>query len=300
MKKIKIAGWVILSLFHTSSLLSQTTPAGTKSPDTVSQVSGVLVFVLVAIMFILIFVFSKEKYLYIPGEKKPSLFRRFRQFVTRSVPIEREEDIMLDHDFDGIRELDNKIPPWFNLIFYGSIVFAAVYLLNYHVFGTGNLMIDEYLDEVRIANEKRDELIKTGTLINENNVTMLTDESSLQNGKNTFTLNCVPCHGPDGGGTVGPNLTDKFWIHGGGIKNVFKTIKYGVPVKGMISWQTLLNPKKIQEVASYVLTLEGTNPPAGKPPEGNLYADSTQTVKDSTKVIKDSTKAKNDSVKVVK
>ncbi|HJY62941.1 MAG TPA: c-type cytochrome, partial [Ignavibacteria bacterium] len=181
---------------------------------------------------------------------------------------------------------------WFNALFIGTVLFAAIYLLNYHVFGTGKLMIDEYLDDIRAANEKREELIKTGALINENNVTLLTDNASLQNGKNTFMVNCVPCHGPDGGGTVGPNLTDKYWIHGGGIKNVFKTVTNGVPVKGMISWKTLLNPKKIQEVSAYILTLEGTNPPTGKPPEGNLYIDSTQTVNDTTKVKKDSVKAK--------
>jgi len=300
MKKNIIAGLIILGLFFTTGLLSQTTSTGTKSPDTVSHISGIMVFVLVAVMFILIFVFSKDKYLYIPAEKKPSLFKKFRQYVTRSVPIEQEADIMSDHDFDGIKELDNKIPPWFNFIFYGSIVFAAVYFLNYHIFGTGKLMIDEYLDEVRAANEKREELIKTGALINENNITLLTDEPSLLNGKNIYTVNCAPCHGPDGGGTVGPNLTDKYWIHGGGIINVFKTIKYGVPIKGMISWQTLLNPKKMQEVASYILSMQGTNPPTGKPPEGNLYSDSTQTAIDSAKIKTDTTKVKKDTTKTVK
>jgi cytochrome c oxidase cbb3-type subunit 3 len=300
MKNIKIISGFLISVLGTSTLLSQTVPAQTKSSDTVSHISGVLVFVLVAVMFILIFVFSKEKYLYIPGERKPSLFKKFRQFVTRSVPIEQEEDIMFDHDFDGIKELDNKIPPWFNFIFYGSIVFAAIYLLNYHVFGTGQIMIDEYLDEVRIANEKREELIKTGALINENNVVQLTDEASLLSGKSIFTVNCVPCHGPDGGGTVGPNLTDKYWIHGGGIKNVFKTIKYGVPVKGMISWQSLLNPKKMQEAGSYILSLQGTNPPTGKPPEGNLYIDTIQTGNDTVKVKADTTKVKKDTTKTPK
>lgn len=300
MSIIKTISGFVISCFCTSSLLSQTTTAGTRSPDNTTQAAGVLVFVLVAVMFILLFVFSKDKYLYIPGEMKPSLFKRFRQYVTRSVPLEREADILLDHDFDGIRELDNKVPPWFNFIFYGSMVFAAIYLLNYHVFGTGKLMIDEYLDEIRIANEQRETLIKTGALINENNVTQLKDEASLLNGKNTFIVNCVPCHGPDAGGTVGPNLTDKYWIHGGGINNVFKTIKYGVPVKGMISWQTILNPKKIQEAASYVLSLQGTNPPAGKSPEGNLYSDSSATPVDTAKIKKDTTGVRKDTFKTVK
>src|SRR3990172_2063423 len=288
MNKLKIL--LIISLINTAQLLAQV--PGPKQTDSTSQISGAMVFVLVAVLFILLFVFSKDKYIYAPGERQPSVFKKFRQYVTRSVPIEQEADIMFHHDFDGIKELDNKVPPWFNALFIGTVLFAAIYLLNYHVFGTGKLMIDEYLDDIRAANEKREELIKTGALINENNVTLLTDNASLQNGKNTFMVNCVPCHGPDGGGTVGPNLTDKYWIHGGGIKNVFKTVTNGVPVKGMISWKTLLNPKKIQEVSAYILTLEGTNPPTGKPPEGNLYIDSTQTVNDTTKVKKDSVKAK--------
>lgn len=298
MKNLKIIFAVFLiAVFNISALQAQTTQP-VSSGDTVSHAAGVMVFVLVAVMFILIFIFSKDKYIYVPAVRKESLFKKFRQFVTRSVPIEKEADIMFDHDFDGIRELDNKVPPWFNALFYGTIVFAAIYLLNYHVFGTGKLMVDEYLDELRTANEKREELIRTGALINENNVTLLTDDASLQSGKSIFMVNCVPCHGPDAGGTVGPNLTDKYWIHGGGIQNVFKTIKYGVPVKGMISWQSLLNPKKMQEVASYVLSLQGTNPPAGKQPEGNLYADSTQNVSDTTKIKTDTTKIKADTTKI--
>jgi cytochrome c oxidase cbb3-type subunit 3 len=138
-------------------------------------------------------------------------------------------------------------------------------------------MADEYADEIFTAQQQRDELIKTGAFVNEKTVTLLTDAVSLENGKTTFMNNCIPCHGTNGGGTVGPNLTDAYWIHGGGIKNLFNTIKYGVPAKGMISWQTQLNPKKMQEVASYVISLSGTNPPGGKPPEGTVWVDSTQT-----------------------
>lgn len=297
MKNLKI---ISLILLNPALLLAQTT-IPEKSPDTYTQFSGAFVFVLVAIMFILLFVFSKDKYVYKPGTvQQPSMFKRFRAFVTRSVPIEKEDEIMMDHDFDGIKELDNKIPPWFNFLFYGTIVFAAIYLLNFHIFGTGKLMIDEYLSEIKAANEKREELLKTGALINENNVTLLTDAASLEAGKSNFMVNCVPCHGPDGGGTVGPNLTDKFWIHGGGINNIFKTVKYGVPAKGMISWQALMTPKKMQEVASYVISLQGTNPPTGKQPEGNPYTDSTKTTADSTKVKPDTSKIKTDTSKVKK
>ena len=107
--------------------------------------------------------------------------------------------------------------------------------------------------------------------------------STITEGKTIFNTNCTVCHGPAGGGLIGPNLTDEFWIHGGGVVNVFKTIKYGVPVKGMISWQNQLNPKQMQAVANYILTLKGTNPANGKQPEGTIYTDSLTVKTDSVK-----------------
>jgi len=273
-------------------------PGAEQNMEEYSKLAGAVVFLLVAFLFILFFVLStpKYKYSYERKAKKVSAFKKFRQRITQAVPVEAEQDIVLDHDFDGIRELDNKIPPWYNFLFYGTIVFAIIYFLSFHVFGVGKLMTDEYADEIRIAQQQRDELIKTGAFVNENTVTLLTDAASLENGKSTFMNNCIPCHGPNGGGIVGPNLTDDYWIHGGGIKNIFTTIKYGVPVKGMISWQTQMNPKKMQEVASFVISLHGTKPENGKPPEGQLWVDSSQ-----TKPLGDSLKTslkKTDSTKV--
>lgn len=219
-------------------------------------------------------------------------------------PIEAEKSLLLDEDYDGIQELDNNIPPWFNILFYGSVIIAIIYMLNFHVFKTGKLPFQEYNDEVFAAQLQRDELIKSGAFINETTVELLNDPESLSSGKQIYMANCVPCHGENAGGTVGPNLTDQFWIHGGGIKNVFKTIKYGVPVKGMIAWQNQFNPKKMQQVGSYVLSLQGTNPANGKPPEGDKFIETTDSVsvKDSAKVksvsMKDSTKT--DSAKIKK
>ena len=215
------------------------------------------------------------------AKKKPVYIAKLKQIVTRSAPLDREHEILLPDDYDGIKELDNQVPPWFNWLFYGSIIFAGFYLFNYHVFSTNKLQADEYNDEVRIATLQRDELVKSGAFVNEITVTQLTDATSIEAGKEIFNNNCVTCHGPQGGGLVGPNLTDDYWIHGGGIKNIFKTIKYGVPAKGMITWQTQLNPKQIQSVASYVISLHGTNPPNAKPPQGDRYTES-----DSTKAIK--------------
>lgn len=225
------------------------------------------------------------------GVKSKSVFGILKDKISGLQPIETEHTLLIDEDYDGIQELDNNVPPWFNILFYGTVIIGIIYFLNFHVFKTGKLPFQEYSDEIFAAQLQREELIRTGAFINENTVEQLKDPESLASGKQIFVANCTPCHGENGGGTVGPNLTDQYWIHGGGIKNVFTTIKYGVTVKGMIAWQNQFNPKKMQQVASYVLSLQGTNPANGKPPEGNLFTDKG----DSTKSVSDSTK-KNTSV----
>jgi cytochrome c oxidase cbb3-type subunit 3 len=231
----------------------------------------------VAIFLILVIIIGFIAMIYFEGRKelksksKVSVFARFRQFVTRSAPIEKEDDILLDHDFDGIKELDNQIPPWFSWLFYATIIFSVYYMLHYHVLGTGSLQAEEYEAEVQLAELKQAELIRSGAFINEETVTLLSDVSDLESGKAIYDANCIACHGQYGEGLVGPNLTDDYWIHGGGIKNVFKVVKYGVPAKGMIAWQTQLNPTQMQEVSSYLISLHGTNPPNPKAPEGEIW-----------------------------
>ncbi|MBE2228855.1 MAG: c-type cytochrome [Ignavibacteria bacterium] len=286
-------------LLLNSGVFAQATTGSESGTDEYSKLAGAMVFLLVAFLFILFFILSSPKYNYSAERRKErySFLAKISAVLNRGVPIEREKDIMLDHDFDGIKELNNTVPPWFNLLFYGTIVIAIVYMIDFHVLGSGNVMVDEYLNEVKIANDKREELIRTGAFINENNVTLLTDAADLEKGKQIWNVNCTPCHGPDGGGTVGPNLTDQNWIHGGGIKNVFMTVSNGVPAKGMISWKTLLTPKQIQQVSSYVLSLQGTKPATGKPPEGNIWVDSVKTTGNDSLKITDSSKVKTDSVK---
>ncbi|WP_248723942.1 cbb3-type cytochrome c oxidase N-terminal domain-containing protein [Seonamhaeicola sp. ML3] len=187
-------------------------------------------------------------------------------------PIEEEGEIILDHNYDGIKELDNNLPPWWLYGFYISIIFAVVYLIRYHVFD-GPGQIDELETELAEAKIAIEEYKKTAKdLVDINTVTLLTDAGDLSAGKAVFNTNCVACHMADGGGGIGPNLTDDHWILGGGIKNVFKTVSEGGRSgKGMIAWKTQLKPSQIAQVSSYVLSLQGTTPANPKPPEGDIW-----------------------------
>jgi len=266
----KITSFLISSIGFGILMVSNGFAAGESDfpPNYYDTVALILLLVIIVTLLTIVYYEGKQK---VVKEKKASIFAKIRQAMTKSTPIEREEEILMDHDYDGIKELDSKIPPWFSWLFILTIIFAVYYMLDYHVFGSGKVMQDEYSAEIKKASLEREALIKSGALVNEETVELLTDASSLQKGKEIFETNCIACHAADGGGIVGPNLTDKYWIHGGGIKNVFKTIKYGVPEKGMISWQTQLNANQMQDVASYVLSLQGTTPAAPKAPEGEIW-----------------------------
>lgn len=184
-------------------------------------------------------------------------------------PIEKERDLIMEHKYDGIEELDNPTPPWFMYLFYLSMFFAIGYAFYYHVYQDGNIQDTEYKTEVAIAEKAREAYMKQfANSVNEDNVTASTAAKDLTEGSQIYTTNCVACHGDKGQGGVGPNLTDKFWIHGGGIKDLFKTITHGIPEKGMIAWEKTLNPLQVQKVASFILTLQGSNPPGAKEPQG--------------------------------
>lgn len=189
-------------------------------------------------------------------------------------PMESEQEIVLDHNYDGIRELDNKLPPWWTALFYITIIFAFAYFIYYQVFD-GPTQIDEY--EIEVAQAKVDiaEFKKNNKdLIDANTVELLTEPADLAAGEAVFTANCVACHKADGGGGIGPNLTDDYWILGGGIKNVFQTISEGGRAgKGMIAWKTDLKPSEMAQVASYVLSLHGTTPAEPKEAEGDIWVD---------------------------
>jgi cytochrome c oxidase cbb3-type subunit 3 len=200
------------------------------------------------------------------------LLTRINEWAWSIVPIGEESKVDLGHDYDGIRELDNRLPPWWLAIMYGSIVFAFVYYYYYHFSGNEWSSRMEYEIAMEEAEDQKARfLARMANAIDENSVSLLTDEKSLADGLAIYTANCVACHGIYGEGGVGPNFTDKYWIHGGAISNLFKTIKYGVPEKGMISWKSQLRPVDMQKVASYILTFQGTNPPNQKEAQGELW-----------------------------
>jgi cytochrome c oxidase cbb3-type subunit 3 len=225
--------------------------------------------------------------------KDKNWYKGLMQSLTKTVPIEDEKQLLMDHDYDGIKELDNNLPPWWVYLFYACIVFAVVYLVRYEIMGAPDQEA-ELKSEMAQAKIEVAEYMKTAPdLMDEKTVTLLTEPADLTAGKAIFDTNCVACHRADAGGTIGPNLTDEQWILGGGIKNVFHTITNGGrDGKGMIAWKGTLKPKEIQAVASYIISLKGSNPKDPKAPEGDVWADgdapknapATASASDSTEV----------------
>lgn len=191
--------------------------------------------------------------------------------MNQSVEIEKEKDILLDHSYDGIRELDNDLPPWWKWGFYITIVFAVIYLARYHVFQTAPLQIEEFEIAMARAEAELEARRALGTQINEETVTFLGSESDLAAGKEIYTVNCAVCHGQMGEGGIGPNMTDDYWIHGGSIRDIFRITRNGVIEKGMTPWRDILSPLQIAQVSSFVKTMRDTDPPNQKAPEGELW-----------------------------
>lgn len=209
---------------------------------------------------------------------KPADTRSLWQRLAGLHNLKDEASLTIQHSYDGITELDNPTPPWFMALFYSTIAFSFGYWIYFHVIGNGNIMEQEYTQEVAIAEKQRTEFIKlVAGKINENTVTLLNDAKGIDAGKALFTQHCTACHGQNAEGRVGPNLTDEYWIHGNTIKNVYHTVSAGVPEKGMIPWNKQLNPLQIQQVASYVLSLQGTKPADAKEPQGDKMAPADST-----------------------
>ncbi len=218
---------------------------------------------------------AKERYL----EGKSSQYewawgKKVWSKLTGNKPIEKEGEIILDHNYDGIRELDNELPPWWVWMFYATIIFGVVYLVRFHIVGDYDQDL-EYEQEVAAATLAIEEYKKTAKdLVDVNTVELLTEASDLSAGKAIFESTCVVCHMADGGGGIGPNLTDENWILGGGIKNVFNTVaEGGRDGKGMVAWKQVLKPVEMAQVSSYLLTFQGTTAANPKAPEGDVWVD---------------------------
>jgi cytochrome c oxidase cbb3-type subunit 3 len=316
-KKILMIGWIIMGSLFTNLASAQTTitdtipkvPAvnyyGGLSETTFWTVSTVLGLELLIIFALVLFIKGLWNVIHpvevlLKQQKKLNsswLIRTWnnldKKFFTKATPLEKEADILLDHDYDGIKELDNALPPWWKYGFIITIFIAVLYLLEYEVWHIGLNPTEEYNSEMVTARDQVDAyLASMKNNVNEKTVTM-SDAAGIAAGAVIFSQTCVPCHGKKGEGGVGPNLTDDFWVHGGAVADLFKTIKYGYPDKGMQSWQAVYSPIQMQELASYIKTLKGTNPPNQKAPQGDLYkevaaSDSTMAVfkKDSLVVAK--------------
>jgi cytochrome c oxidase cbb3-type subunit 3 len=187
--------------------------------------------------------------------------------------IEKDEltgdKLLSGHEYDGIKELDNKLPKWWLWLFYITIIFSVVYFTRMHIIQTADKQDDAYKKEVEAAMIKY-KAARPASTIDASNVTLLTDAAALSKGKEIFDKSCVVCHLAQGQGIVGPNLTDEYWIHGCTIGDIFNLIVVGVPDKGMISWKDQLTPEQIQLVASFIVSLKGTNPPNPKAPQGEI------------------------------
>jgi cytochrome c oxidase cbb3-type subunit 3 len=225
----------------------------------------------------------KEGKVYAP---RPSFWSRFVQTANASVAIEEEKSIELDHNYDGIKELDNHLPPWWKWLFYGTIGFAGVYMVLYHFTGSLPLMEQEYQNELTLAEQAKKNYLATQPeiAVDENALTYTADQAIIAKGKEIYSINCSPCHKNDGGGGIGPNLTDEYWLHGGDIKNIFAIVKNGVPEKGMVSWSNVLKPDQLRDVSFFIMSLKGTHPVGAKAPQGEIYHPAGPEVKsDSTK-----------------
>jgi cytochrome c oxidase cbb3-type subunit 3 len=278
--------FTLLSAVLTSSAIAQTEVPGNQSSNIETLlyiVIGLVLVISILVLLVAIYTLFVVRTILSQEQAKAesegaeivpevSIWKKISKSLTRATPIEKEADILLDHNYDGIRELDNHLPPWWKWLFYLSIVWSIVYLALYHVFDLLPLSGEEYNNEIVRAEAALEARRATMTeLIDETNVEVATDDAALENGSSIFVRQCAVCHQPDGGGNVGPNMTDQYWIHGGDIKDLFRTIKYGVPEKGMISWQSQLSPGDMRDVSSYILTLQGTTPANPKEPQGELY-----------------------------
>jgi len=262
------------------------TVSSTVAPNPITQIAGaldpttimILMLVVAIELFVILYLFAiLQKMLIALGYKTKAeskwTYAAIMKRMTKAIPLDREAEVATDHNYDGIIELDNSLPPWWVYMFYGTIIFAFTYMI-YFTYFDGPTQQMEYDTEVAQTIQKKNEFLKkTAALVDETSVLILTDATALAKGKSSYITKCAACHGMNGEGLVGPNLTDDYWIHGGSIKDIFKTIKYGWPEKGMISWESQITPMEMQQISSFIITMKGTNPANSKAPQGTIYVE---------------------------
>jgi len=218
----------------------------------------------------------EETWYFHPLDTLRSWLTPYKAGTTEGKSNPAQEEVILQtipgHEYDGIRELDNKLPPWWVWGFYATVVWGVIYLVYYHLLISTPLQDRAFAIEMRELDQARLRFVSESKLkVDENSVTILSEAESLDAGRAIYQSKCAACHAGDGGGLVGPNLTDPYWIHGGDIKSIFRTVSNGIPDKGMIAWKDQLNPLQIQQVSSFVTGLQGTSPAVAKAPQGDLW-----------------------------
>jgi cytochrome c oxidase cbb3-type subunit III len=291
---------IITLLFISGGVLAQEAPAKTFMSDPFSDplfpLYAVFTFMfVVALMVVLVALYilkvlnlfvrkaaeeraAKLGIVYVP---EPSAWSKFWNWINDMKPVEKEAEILLDHNYDGIKELDNHLPPWWKWLFYGTIVWGAVYLVVYHWSDSLPLQDEEYQNAVAEAEAQRAKFLATQpvVVIDENALAYEANEDIIKKGKQVYAINCASCHNAQGQGGIGPNLTDEYWLHGGSIKSIYATIKNGVQEKGMIPWAPVLSPEQMRDVSFYIMSLKGTNPPDPKAPQGEIYVEEAASIK---------------------
>lgn len=309
-RKKKISKIATVAMLTGFSLLSQVVVAQDAVTETVKSVpnygglsSGAYYMFLTVIgveLIVILFLTFSIRRMYtelLPEKVKPvkaeSKFSEWwsimdKKLFTKAVSVEKESDILLDHDYDGIRELDNSLPPWWKWGFYITIGVSVVYLLNFHVLGLGMNPTQEYNAEMEKARiEKEIYEANNKDRIDEKNVPFA-GADGLKAGQRLYEANCVACHLKDGGGSVGPNFTDNYYLHGGTLNDMYNTIKIGYPDKGMQAWGGQFTPKEISYLASYVKSFVGTKPATPKEQQGVFFVENGITADSASAVKPDS------------
>jgi len=277
-----IVPWAAILLFSFSILSPHKISAqGSINIGKLSQIPfDIWVYVVILLLEIIVVIFLSNKIRSliiiepkVKIENKDSWLVRLFYKLNNFRPIEEESSFDVGHNYDGIRELDNKTPAWWNWSFLFSFVFAILYMYRYHIAHSAPLPLEELkIAQTEAAIKKAEYLKNAAEMVDETNVSM-SDEAGIAIGSALFAKNCVVCHGAKGEGGIGPNMTDDYWIHKGSIKDIFYSVKYGWPQNGMKGWVEDFSPSEIAHVSSYVKTLLGTNPPNQKEKQGELYKD---------------------------